>query len=106
MGFASIFAQTSSTDQTGRQITLLIIALLAVALLLAALTVWYWRYTDPRYRSDRDHRSSEAVTVRANPRVSRPLPEPEDLASTYAEEDGVSVDEWLNLTGPEALRKR
>ena len=103
MGFAILLAQTGATDQTARQITILITALLAVALLLAALTVWYWRHTDPRRRS---YRAEEAE----HPEYSEPqrqlLPlEPEVLAETYAEDDGVTVDEWLSLTGPDALKR-
>lgn len=103
MGFAILLAQNGATDQTARQITILITALLAVALLLAASTVWYWRHTDPRRRNYRpDH--SEDSEYSESRRQILPL-EPEVLAETYAEDEGVTVDEWLSLTGPDALKR-
>lgn len=38
----------TEAQQTERAITALIILLLVVALMLALLTAWYWRYTSPR----------------------------------------------------------
>lgn len=43
-------AQTSATDRASRNITLVIVGLLLIALALALLTAWYWRKTDPRRR--------------------------------------------------------
>lgn len=103
MEFASIFAQLGSIDDTGRQISILIIALLIIAFLLAASTVWYWRHTDPK-RRDLNARSAEVPVrqVRPEPVI---LAEPEAVAASYAADEGVTVDEWLSLTGPEALRQ-
>lgn len=98
MGPASIFAQVATTDSTSQEINALIISLLVVAFLLACLTVWYWRHTDPARRT----RVPIPLEV---PAPSEPivLPlEPEDLADTYAQDEGMSVDEWLSLTGPES----
>jgi hypothetical protein len=103
VGFAILLAQSGATDQTARQITILITALLAVALLLAASTVWYWRHTDPRRRNYRPATSDHAESAEQRRQVL-PL-EPEVLAETYAEDDGVTVDEWLSLTGPDALKR-
>ncbi len=38
----------AAADETGRVITMLTAGLVAIALGLAALTVWYWRFTNPR----------------------------------------------------------
>jgi hypothetical protein len=44
--FATVLV--TEAEQTKRVITALIIALLVVAALLALLTLWYWRHTNPR----------------------------------------------------------
>ncbi len=103
MGFAILLAQIGATDQTARQITILITALLAVALLLAASTVWYWRHTDPRRRNYRPIADEHSEHLESQRQIL-PL-EPEVLAETYAEDEGVTVDEWLSLTGPDALKR-
>ena len=38
----------TEAQRTGQMMTMLIVLLVAVAVLLAAATVWYWRRTDPR----------------------------------------------------------
>jgi len=48
MVIAVVFA--SEAQQTQRMVLLLIVALVVVAVLLAGLTLWYWRHTDPRRR--------------------------------------------------------
>lgn len=40
----------TEAQQTERALTAFIILLLVVAALLALLTLWYWRHTDPRRR--------------------------------------------------------
>ncbi len=53
MPLTGLAAQTpidDPADDTGRRVQLVIYALLAVAVLLALLTIWYWRHTDPRRR--------------------------------------------------------
>lgn len=99
MGLAFLFAQANTTSQTGRQITFLITALLGVAVLLALLTIWYWRHTDPRRREAPVKNTARAEEL---PRQIVLPQEPEALAQTYAEDDGMSVDEWLSLTGPQS----
>lgn len=103
VGFAILLAQIGATDQTARQITILITALLAVALLLAASTVWYWRHTDPRRRNYRLRSEDASEFPEPQPQVL--ALEPEILAEAYAEDEGVTVDEWLSLTGPDALKR-
>lgn len=100
VGLALIFAQAGTTDQTARQINALILALLVVAALLGVLTFWYWRYTDPRKRTRQPIPIEIPESREALPDVIRP--EPEILAETYATDDGISVDEWLSLTGPQS----
>ncbi len=104
MEFPLILAQVGTNDSTGRQISYLIIALLVVALLLALLTIWYWWHTDPKRRGRRPLPAETPNREIPTQRVIRP--EPEAVAADYAADEGVSVDEWLSLTGPEALRKR
>lgn len=48
MGFVQLLVVTAAADQTGRTISLLVAGLVGIAVALAALTVWYWRHTDPR----------------------------------------------------------
>lgn len=98
MGTASLFAQEVAVDQTGRQITLLIGALLCVAAILALMTVWYWRYTDPKKRQRRP--IPAAVRPPSSPQIVDLGPEPDEIAQEYADDEGMSVDEWLHLTGP------
>lgn len=103
-----LFAQQAA-DNTGRTIRLIIVGLLAVAVLLALLTVWYWRHTDPRRRL---RPVADPVGVQEQS-YAHPGPVP-DAGSPAA---GLSVgsapfaaaiseteaDEWLRLTGPQAL---
>ncbi len=49
----------AATDQTGRTITMLSAGLVAVAIALTGLTIWYWRFTSPRRRA-----AAEAADVR------------------------------------------
>jgi hypothetical protein len=42
---------TAAADQTGRTISLLVAGLVGIAVALLALTVWYWRHTDPKRRA-------------------------------------------------------
>jgi hypothetical protein len=68
----------SESQQTQQFITVLVVALAAVGVLLAILTVWYWRYTNPRRR------------------LRRVFPEPQghdlDLRNRYATADGANRD--------------
>lgn len=125
-GLTLIVAQ--ETDQTGRQITTMIVVLLAIAVLLGLLTAWYWRHTDPRQRAmlqaearrasreaEEDRRlevGEPAIEARAPQHVAaHTAPQPQtdsiwaDEPATApmpapAENDGMSADEWLRLTGP------
>ncbi len=51
MGFVQLLVvTTAAADQTGRTLSLLVAGLVGIAVALMALTVWYWRHTDPRRR--------------------------------------------------------
>lgn len=99
-----LFAQQAA-DDTGQTIRLIIMGLLAVAVLLALLTVWYWRHTDPRRRlrpvadpigaTQPFDRGEHSVPV-----TSARVPGAHLAAASVAE---VDADEWLRLTGPQAL---
>ncbi len=111
-----------AADETGRTITLIIVALLVVALLLAVLTVWYWRFTDPKKRVrtpvpvpvEAGHEFDDEVAAGGYTSVA-PAAQPwmvePDVEKTEAErataealaDDG--ADEWLRLTGPQAGRR-
>lgn len=96
-GGAVVFA-VEATDGTGDRIRLIIIGLLLVAALLAGLTVWYWRRTDPRKRVG-DQLVDPPVVV-----APAPLPVEERSDAALLADD--AADEWLRLTGPDALRDR
>lgn len=51
MGVVQLLVVTAAADQTGRTISLLVAGLVGIAVALMALTVWYWRHTDPRRRA-------------------------------------------------------
>lgn len=98
-----------AVDNTGRDVTLIIVGLLVVAGLLAALTVWYWRYTDPKKRIhmqsvgellDEERPGAEiGETAGATARgAARPEPERPSDRDSLDSDDG--ADEWLRLTGP------
>lgn len=101
-----VFAQLS-TSVSDDQIRLIILALLAVAALLAVLTVWYFVKTSPR------RRVQAAQIRRAAPGQTQPVARPAQAASTgatavagAADHYGVPLgqdedDEWTRLTGPE-----
>lgn len=97
---AVLFA-TQAADSTGSKIRTIIFGLLAVAMLLTGLTIWYWRHTDPRKRL-RDSRlvDQPAQVTSAMPAV--PVAQRPD--ATLMDDDG--ADEWLRLTGPDALHRR
>lgn len=51
-GLVQLLVVTAAApDQTGRTISLLVAGLVGVAVALMALTVWYWRHTDPKRRA-------------------------------------------------------
>lgn len=98
-----------AADNTGQTIRLIIMGLLVVALLLAMLTVWYWRHTDPRRlvrdpvaemsQGTREAESGHATPVAAvDPRLR---PSGQFPQSPPMVDDG--AEEWLRLTGPQAL---
>ena len=107
MNGSGVFAQ--AVDNTGRDVTLIIVGLLVVAGLLAALTVWYWRYTDPRKRvrvqsvgellDDQEAQLSADETPGDTARRAA-RPEPEQLTDRELLESDDGADEWLRLTGP------
>ena len=103
-----LFAQQAA-DNTGRTIRLIIMGLLAVAMLLALLTVWYWRHTDPRRRLrpvadpvgvQEQSYAHEAPGPDAGSPVAGPSAGSGSFAATISETE---ADEWLRLTGPQAL---
>ncbi len=114
------------TDQTGRQITTMIVVLLVIAVLLALLTAWYWKHTDPRRRAmqqaearraareveeDRRAVAGEPAAVAVPHSTSHPAgsqvrhdpvwaSEAVEQNGVAASDSGMSADEWLRLTGP------
>ncbi len=107
-----LVAQESLTTST---IKWVIFALLVVAALLAVLTVWYWQHTDPRAKAAAARRApltraappsgvntspesahAAAQAARAHVAVSPP---PDPAPSSH----DIEADEWLRLTGPQAL---
>lgn len=64
-----LFAQT---DATGRTISWIVFALVAVAAALALLTAWYWRVTDPAKRQE----SAKGGRGPRRRRDAEPDPEP------------------------------
>lgn len=113
LGPLAVLAQdtpAAPADDTGRTITLVIGALLGLALLLAVLTAWYWRRTDPRKRA-RATADPIAVTAAERRGPSRPparATPPRTAAGVggggtsgegTAADRGISNDEWLRLTG-------
>lgn len=123
-GLTLIVAQ--ETDQTGRQITTMIVVLLVIAVILAFLTAWYWKHTDPRRRAmlqaEANRASRDAEEVRraqagepAVEAVQRSTSHPAGTEARHdpvwagesaerggvsSSESGMSSDEWLRLTGP------
>jgi hypothetical protein len=110
-------APVMAGDDTGRTIMLVIAALLALALLLAVLTFWYWRRTDPR----------RAAPARPAPvaRATGADPGPRQAASRRgapagrsggtatgpggegtAADRGISPEEWRRLTGARQSPRR
>lgn len=116
----------AATDQTGRTITILSAGLVAVALGLTALTIWYWRFTSPRRRATSAaavivHRPvvEEPPTVGAPPVVASPAvaspaesaepveeielsqpvdpPEPSPPEDQVEPSDPVEPSEWVEL---------
>jgi hypothetical protein len=102
-----------SADDTGRTIALVIGTLLGLALLLAVLTFWYWRRTDPRKRAGAVQQPASQSPAR--PVTARPASGPgtgpvsprgagsgttgSGSATGTAADRGITADEWLRLTG-------
>ena len=64
----------AQTDSTGRTISWIVFALVAVAAALALLTAWYWRVTDPAKRQESSNRGG-------GPRKRRSeAPDPEPIS--------------------------
>lgn len=95
-GFVQLLVVTVVADQTGRVILLLVAGLIGVALALTALTVWYWRHTDPsrRQRSQWGAPPVEMLGPRPKPVVRVPdvgvRPPPPVRAATNAHRPGVA----------------
>lgn len=107
MDGSGVLAQ--AVDNTGRDVTLIIVGLLVVAGLLAALTVWYWRYTDPRKRIhmqsveellDEQRPGTETGETAGATARGAASPEPEGLSDRELLDSDDGADEWLRLTGP------
>ena len=107
----------AATDQTGRTITMLSAGLVAVALGLTVLTIWYWRFTSPRRRAttaasvsaDRPV-AEEPASVRGALAVESPQPvehverphsvepvEPSQPVNQVEPLDPVEPSEWVEL---------
>lgn len=106
-----VFAQLS-TSVSDDQIRLIILALLAVAFLLAALTAWYFVKTSPRRRVQAAQ-ARRAAPGQARPAAAmpgRPMPSPVTGSTTVAGAAGHNGspvdedDEWTRLTAPEQQR--
>lgn len=99
-------------DETGRTVTLIIIGLLVVAVLLAALTYWYWRHTDPRNRGRSpipepiDGTSATAPIRHERPADTGARRRAADSSADRALLEEDEAEEWLRLTGPEALQRK
>lgn len=108
-----VFAQLS-TSISDDQIRLIILALLAVAFLLAALTVWYFVRTSPRRRAQaaQARRAVSGQPRRVGAASARPTPDPSTGSTTVAGAAGHNGspvghdedDEWTRLTAPEQQR--
>ena len=121
----AVFAQESvaAADDTSRTVTLVIGILLGLAVLLAGLTFWYWRRTDPRKRADAAAPARAVVAAPGGDRSSWPAPQPAAVqapsataarsarpsaatsgaaagpATGTSDDRGISAEEWLRLTG-------
>lgn len=108
----------AATDQTGRTVMMLSVALVAVAIGLMVLTVWYWRFTSPRRRalvstavevsrstieegtpsSDQpapvEASAIESTVEHHSHFESEPPPSPADVGSTM----GLDSEQWAMLT--------
>lgn len=62
----SVIAQATNDDA---QLLALVIGLVVIAVLMTGLTIWYWRYTDPK-KYIKTRPASRANNTR-NPRASR-----------------------------------
>ncbi len=89
---ALMFAQT---DNTGRTVTMIVFALVAVAAALALLTAWYWRITDPSRREQGSNgRGGKRRTVQPEPE-----PEPEAGPSAGLHPDRTTEVDKRSTTG-------
>jgi hypothetical protein len=88
---------TTAGDDTGRTVAIVVAALVGLAVLLAVLTIWYWRHTDPRRRV-----AARPAPVAARPgAVAGPAPAPQEPARPAPQAPGgITAEEWLRLTGP------
>ncbi len=107
-------AQESLTTST---IKWIIFALLAVAAILAVLTVWYWQHTDPRAKAAAARRApvtrgTPPAGVNTSPQSAHDAvqaarahvtPTPQADAAPTPSSHEIEADEWLRLTGPQAL---
>ncbi len=67
----------AANDQSGQAVQTIVVLLLAVAACLTGLTIWYWRFTDPRRHVETKAASSklqktEPVSVSGSVSISRP----------------------------------
>lgn len=111
-----VFAQLS-TSVSDDQIRMIIIALLVVAVLLAALTIWYFVKTSPSRRVRAAQARRNGAASRQRPATAgapaggaaRPAPaesERGDVTTAGVAEpmSGDDADEWDRLTAPEPRR--
>lgn len=118
-GFGLVLAQVVEPDETRQAITLLVAGLIGIAVLLTALTVWYWYDTSParqyeplapapepsRSSVDPAHFASPPAQFTASPpahfAASPPVPEPAVAAPVLARPpaDDSPVDPPVPTTG-------
>ena len=91
-------APSTPADDTASTIALVIAALLGLAVLLAILTLWYWRRTDPRRAARRAGTASTGAGAEA-PRPPAPEAQKPPPKTGRAPDGGITAEEWLRLTG-------
>lgn len=102
MVFVQVLA-AAEADETRQSITLLVAALVGVAIALALLTTWYWFYTDPKRRFAKELAEIDLDDVGPGDDGSTDPRGPVDSEQALVAADASSaVDEWLaDLMAPE-----
>lgn len=63
----------AANDQSGQAVQVIVVLLLVVAACLAGLTIWYWRFTDPRRRVETEAELKSLPEESALPPVPAPI---------------------------------